>query len=267
MIARKLKADFRMRIALYQMDCRWEDAASNRAGAEKWIASQRADLFVLPEMFTTGFTMAPDRVAESGDGETAGWLCDMARHSGAAVAGSVAVRCDGGTGDYRNRFFFARPDGALLFYDKRHLFRMGGEGEHYRPGGERVVVEYRGWRILLQVCYDLRFPVWSRNRNDYDMILYVASWPASRAHAWRTLLAARAIENQCYVAGVNRVGRDPSAVYSGDSAIFDFKGEPVAAADPYREQSVVADLNLETLRTFREKFPAFLDADRFEFVR
>jgi len=256
-----------MRIALYQMDCRWEDAPSNRAEAEKWIVSQRADLFVLPEMFTTGFTMEPERVAESGDGETAGWLCDMARRSGGAVAGSVAVRGEGGEGDYRNRFFFARPDGSLRFYDKRHLFRMGGEGAHYRPGRERIVVEYGGWRILLQVCYDLRFPVWSRNRDDYDMILYAANWPASRAHAWRTLLAARAIESQCYVVGVNRTGRDASAVYGGDSVVFDFKGEPVAAADACREQSLVAELDGEALRAFREKFPAFLDADRFEFIR
>ncbi len=256
-----------MRIALYQMDCRWEDAAFNRAEAERWIASRRADLFVLPEMFTTGFTMSPDRAAEPCEGETASWLCRMARKTGSAVAGSVAVRCDGEGTDFRNRFFVARPDGDMRFYDKRHLFRMGGEGVHYRPGDERVVVEYRGWRILLQVCYDLRFPVWSRNRNDYDLILYTANWPASRARAWRTLLAARAIENQCYVAGVNRVGEDALASYSGDSVVFDFKGEPIASAEPCEVQSVAAELDREALCAFREKFPAFLDADRFEFVR
>ncbi len=178
----------------------------------------------------------------------------------AAVAGSVAVEENG---RYFNRFYFARPDGTYTQYDKRHLFSFAGEHERYTPGSERVVVCWRGWRILLQVCYDLRFPVFARNRGDYDMVLYVASWPTVRIHPWNTLLRARAIENVCFAVGVNRAGSDPFASYSGGTALVGFKGDTLAAADPDTEQAVACETDLEALRAFRAKFPALSDADEF----
>lgn len=254
-----------MQIALYQMECQWEDTGANLARAGRWIASRQADLFVLPEMFSTGFSMSPGRVAEPMDGASVAWMRETACRFDAAIGGSLAIREKDSEGRTRfvNRFVFAYPDGRIDWYDKRHLFRMGGERDSYAAGDRRVVVEFRGWRILLLVCYDLRFPVWARNRGDYDLILYTADWPASRSAAWRTLLAARAIENQCYVAGVNRVGSDPLSRYSGDSAVFDFRGEIVAGGEPGCEQLVCAGIDRNALLAFRKKFPAWLDADEF----
>lgn len=163
-----------------------------------------------------------------------------------------------------NRFLLVQPDGTILRYDKRHLFRMAGEHHHYLAGKERKVVEWRGWRILPQVCYDLRFPVWSRNQQDYDLALYVANWPAARAKHWQTLLAARAIENQAYVAGCNRVGDDDNGHhYQGNSVILDALGEIQAQAEPGQAAQLDAELSLETLQAYRERFPAFHDTDKF----
>lgn len=180
-----------------------------------------------------------------------------------AIAGSVAV-CE--NGNYYNRFYFVHPDGAVQHYDKKHLFTFGGEHKRFTAGTERVVVNFRGVRILLEVCYDLRFPVWARNLGDYDMILYVASWPTPRVDAWSALLRARAIENQCYVAGVNRMGVDPACEYSGGSAIIDPYGKTIAECPWSRESAVSADIDMEALQTFRKKFPVLDDADPFTLI-
>jgi len=217
---------------------------------------------VLPEMFTTGFTMNSTQFAEPGDGPTRAWLLDQAGALDAAVGGSVAVVDDG---RYYNRFMLALPGGPTYWYDKRHLFRMAGEHRHYESGSHALIIEWRGLRICPLVCYDLRFPVWSRRRPglDYDLLLYVANWPAARADAWRQLLRARAIENQAYVIGVNRVGADGNGVpHEGGSAAIDFLGRALAEAGD-GPAVLNVQLPLEPLRRFREKFPAHLDADLF----
>lgn len=217
----------------------------------------RVDLIVLPEMFTTGFCFDPSHaegVIDDG-AETVAWMRRMAERYDAAVTGSVAV-VDGER--YFNRMYFVRPDGGVEHYDKRHLFAMGGEADHYTAGRRRVVVEWRGVRILLQVCYDLRFPVFARSRGDYDMIVYAANWPTPRIAVWDTLLRARAIENQCYVAGVNRVGSDPWCSYCGHTALIDPYGRDTAVC-PEEETVVIGGIDMDFLRAFRKKFPV-LDA-------
>lgn len=219
-----------------------------------------SDLYVLPEMFSTGFCTEPEGLAEPADSDTLGWMRAYAREHDCAVAGSVAV-CDGGR--YYNRFYFVKPDGTVRAYDKKHLFTYGGEDRRFTAGTERVVVEFRGVRILLQVCYDLRFPVWARNRKDYDLILYVASWPASRVGAWLALLKARAIENQCYVAAVNRVGTDPACEYCGGTLMIDPYGHTLAECREGEADAVTAEADMELLAAFRRKFPVLEDADDF----
>ena len=194
------------------------------------------------------------------DGEVVTTMLRWAREYRKAVVGS-AVISEGGL--FRNRQFFVEPSGKMTWYDKHHLFRPGGEARDYEPGQRRVIVEYMGLRFLLLVCYDLRFPVWSRNRGDYDAIIYSASWADNRREVWRTLLRARAIENQCYLAGVNRVGTDPDAFYAGDSALVDFRGATLADAGE-REQTLVAEFDSDAQAAFREEFPAWMDADGFE---
>lgn len=250
-----------MKISLLQTDIQWKDPAANRRRAEELIRiAPQADLIVLPEMFTTGFCTDPAGTAEPADTQTLAWMRAMASDKGAALAGSVATE-EGGR--YYNRFYFVKPDGDYTVYNKRHLFSFAGEDERYTAGRQRVIVEHGGFRILLQVCYDLRFPVFSRNRGDYDMILYVANWPAVRISAWNALLRARAIENQCYVAGVNRAGDDPALHYNGFTALIDFLGETVAAATPDREEAVCGEADLNALEAFRAKFPALRDSDSF----
>ncbi len=252
-----------MKLLLLQTDIHWVAPDENRRRAGELIARADGplDLVVLPEMFTTGFAVEPQGAAEKEKGNTTlEWMRSVAARTDAAVAGSVAVE-DGGR--YYNRMFFVRPDGSFDTYDKRHLFSFAGEHKRYTAGAERVVVEWRGWRILLQVCYDLRFPVFARNRCDYDMALYVANWPTVRRHPWEVLLRARAIENVCYVTGVNRTGNDPFAGYSGGTAMIDFKGGTIASATDGREEAILCEADIEALRTFRERFPALADADRF----
>lgn len=250
-----------VKVYAIQTALHWQDPEANRRHFADLI--QRcgdADLIVLPEMFTTGFSMASAAIAETAPGPTITWMQQQARKLDAAVTGSVAV-ADGE--HYYNRLYWVTPDGGVDWYDKRHLFRMAGEHEHYTAGNVRRVVAWRGLRFCLQVCYDLRFPVFARNRDDYDALIYVANWPAQRAHAWRTLLPARAVENQAYVIGVNRVGEDGNGYpYSGDSAIFDYLGQPLAAAGD-DEQILQAELHAGNLHTLRERFPARLDADGF----
>lgn len=257
-----------MTVALYQQDIVWGSPAENMRRAEEAFAAafgesvlsssaegsvRHVDLMVLPEMFTTGFCADPSQAAGVVDdgAEAVAWMRRMAVRCGAAVTGSVAVAEEGG---YFNRMYFVRPDGSAEYYDKRHLFAMGGEADHYTAGCRRVVVEWCGVRILLQICYDLRFPVFARNRGDYDMIVYAANWPTPRIAVWDTLLRARAIENQCYVAGVNRVGSDPWCGYCGHTALVDPYGRVTpAAADG--ETVLVAEADMELLRSFQKKFP------------
>jgi omega-amidase len=253
-----------LRVSLVQADTVWESPAANRRALEAATAGLAGgtDLVVLPEMFPTGFSMQPERLAEEADGQSVQWMSALARRLDAAVTGSLITRVDG---RHYNRLYWATPDGALVHYDKRHLFRMGGEDRHYAPGMDGLVVAWRGFRVAPLVCYDLRFPVWSRRRSgyDYDVLLYVASWPAPRRHAWRSLLVARAIENQCYVVAVNRVGPDGTgASHAGDSVVHDFLGQPLVELGA--EAAVAsAALDRPALDAFRDRFPAQLDADRF----
>lgn len=260
-----------MNITLLQTDLHWQNPVANRAMLEERIFGlpTPTDLIVLPEMFTTGFTMDARAVAEPMNLTTFRWMRQMAAQTGAVVTGSYVVQ-EGGR--FYNRLVWMEPDGSFDTYDKRHLFRMAGEDHTYTAGTRRIVKEWKGWRICPLICYDLRFPVWSRNKViapnqlDYDLLLYVANWPAVRRQPWNTLLQARAIENLSYVAGVNRVGADGNGMlHSGDSAIIDFKGEVV-----FRETDVETThqqpLSLGELRAFRAKFPAYLDADGFRLL-
>ena len=250
-----------MKIALLQSDIEWAMPCRNRFGAEAMMASAPGcDLYVLPEMFSTGFCTSPEGVAEPEPCDSLKWMKDSAEMFSAAIAGSVAVEENG---RFFNRFYFVTPDGNSVHYDKRHLFTYGGEHLKFTAGKERKIVEYKGVRILLQVCYDLRFPVWSRNRGDYDMIIYVASWPEQRADAWRQLLRARAIENRCYVAGVNRCGKDPYNGYAGGTVLLDPDGKALAECRDGIEGYASAEIDLSALEEARRRFPVLDDADDF----
>lgn len=248
-----------MKITLLQQDIAWKNPRENLRKADVMInAEPGSDLYVLPEMFTTGFCTEPSEVAEAEGGETLQWMLRKAAEVDAAIAGSVVVS-EGGK--YYNRFYFVEPDGSVYRADKRHLFTYGGEDKCFTPGDRRVIVNFRGWRILLLVCYDLRFPTWARNRKDYDLILYVASWPAGRRSVWDILLRARAIENQCYVAGVNRVGKDPFGEYNGGTQMSDPFGNTLALCTDDKEDTVTVEPNMQRLDNFRRKFPVLNDAD------
>lgn len=225
-----------------------------------------ADLYILAETFATGF-LAKDSAEKAGEQsrQIFSWLQQQARRFDAAIAGSVASVDD--EGQLRNRLFFVRPDGSYDYYDKRHLFGFAGETDEYVAGERRVVVEWRGVRFLLQVCYDLRFPVFSRNHGDYDAIIYVANWPVRRREVWQTLLKARAIENQCYVVGVNRVGHDAVCEYIGDSVVINAYGQAVVSCTPGMTETAAAILDMDELMRFRKKFPVLQDADKFEVMR
>ena len=255
-----------MRVALVQMDIVWESPSVNREVAERlMMAAEKSDIYVLPEMWNTGVTTQPQGVAEDENGETLMWMREMAVKLDAAVCGSVAVRLPDGT--FRNRLYFVMPgqngQWSMLnvqWYDKHHLFAYGGETEHYTPGNESVTVEWRGLKFHLCTCYDLRFPLWLRNKDDYEVLICVASWPTIRMHAWKTLLAARAIENQCYVLGVNRIGKDPYCEYSGGTSVVDPFGFSTVAPD--NEACVLTKvLDLKRLKSFREKFPVLKERD------
>jgi predicted amidohydrolase len=262
-----------LRISLVQGDTRWHDPEGNREYYGRLIAPLHGitDLVMLPETFTSGFSNDAIDRAEGMDGPTVVWMREQAARLDAAITGSVQMR----TGDgVFNRMLFVTPDGSVQQYDKRHLFRYAREHERYAAGRDRLTVEWKGWRICPQVCYDLRFPVFSRNRYDversgqldYDLLLFVANWPAARAYAWKTLLRARAIENLCYVAGLNRVGTDDNGIhYAGDSAVLDFLGHPVSECTD-EEVVVTNTLLADELAAHREHFPAMLDGDRFEVI-
>ena len=252
-----------MKITLFQRDIVWGDPAENiRLSEEEILNAPKSDVYVLPEMWSTGFVSSPSE-ANIGDGKVElEWMQKIACKLDAAVAGSIAIKAEDDT--YRNRFYFVTPD-KVNYYDKRHLFTYGGEHKRYTAGDKRVIVEWRGVRFLLMVCYDLRFPIFSRNvpreEGGYDCALYVASWPTPRVEAWRTLLLARAIENQCYVCGVNRVGTDPTCQYCGGTAAINPYGKVIEACSDNTQSSVTFILDLSALQSFRKKFPVLKDRD------
>ena len=251
-------------VSFIQTELHWHDAAANRAAIDQHLARLTAptDLVVLPEMFTTGFSMEAAGQAETMAGPTVAWLRERAAALNAVVTGSVIIEENGA---YLNRLLWVRPDGRLSTYDKRHLFTLAGEQHVYTPGRARLVEEWRGWRICPLVCYDLRFPVWSRNEptQPYDLLLYVANWPAVRRTAWTTLLRARAIENVACALGVNRIGRDGQGHdYAGDSALIDARGHYLVEAGD-QAGGFTHTLRRDELEDFRAKFTALQDGDAF----
>ena len=252
-------------VTLLQNDLFWENPEANRQQFETTInrLTKPTDLLVLPEMFTTGFSMNAPALAESMEGTTVSWLSEMANRTQAAITGSLIIK---EKDQYFNRLIWAEPNGTIQFYDKRHLFRMAQENAIYSAGKTRLTVTWKGWNICPLICYDLRFPVWSRQvpEKPYDLLLYVANWPEKRALAWRTLLAARAIENLSYCIGVNRTGKDQNGVsYNGNSGVCMPQGEAFYLP-PNPEIIHTQTLSYQDLQTFRKQFPANLDADPFE---
>jgi len=252
-----------LNISLMQGDLAWQRPAENRAYFESLIRGTQTptDLIILPEMFSTGFTMDARRNAETMDGASVAWMVEMAHSTQIAICGSLIIEEEG---HFFNRLIWAAPDTAPAHYDKRHLFRMAGEHNHYSAGTRRKIFTLGNWRICPMICYDLRFPVWTRGNNELDLLLFVANWPAPRRSAWQMLLPARAIENQCYVAAVNRTGTDGNSIaYCGDSTVIDYLGHALGTAGD--TPSVLrATLDRRKLQQYREKFPAYLDADEFD---
>ncbi|KAA5531852.1 nitrilase family protein [Paenimyroides baculatum] len=253
-----------MKTALIQFDTIWEDKQANLEYVQDKILNlpNDIDLIFLPEMFTTGFTMNPEMVAEEEQGETLQIIQKLALDKQTAITGSWVVKEDN---NYYNRLFFVFPDGSYKTYNKRHLFTLAGEEKVYRSGDEKLIVSYKGWNIYLLICYDLRFPVFSRIVNEnYDLLVYVASWPDRRIDAWDALLKARAIENMSYVVAVNRCGTDPNGVeYSGHSQAIDFMGKYIVKP-LINEQIYITELEKDPLQTARQKFAFLNDADDFE---
>ena len=251
-----------MKVVLLQRDLAWGSPQDNLQHLDQALdRNAGADLYVLPEMFTTGFATLPDATVEEEPSVGLAWMKAAAARTNAAIAGSIALKTADGC---RNRFYFVKPDGDVTIYDKRHLFTYGGEQERFSAGHERVITEWRGWRFLLTVCYDLRFPIWLRNKDDYDAIICVANWPDKRRYHWDTLLRARAIENQCYVLGVNRVGTDPVCVYNGGTVLLDPYGNPVASCPDNTECECSGEFDNKLIQDYRAKFPVLDDADIFE---
>lgn len=252
-----------MKVSLLQSDIIKGDTPANLAHLDELLSTLSmgdTDLIVMPEMFHCGFTFDPKAVAESGSGTAIAWMQNKAAQLNAYLCGSVSYPHED---KWYNRLVVAAPDGSLTTYDKRHLFSMGSETEVYTAGKNRVIITIAGVRILLQICYDLRFPVFSRYQGDYDAIVYVANWPAARREVWNILLKARAIENQCYVIGVNRVGYDDTIKYSGDSVLISPRGKIETQTEEYKEQLVTANIDLESLASFRSKFRVLNDRDSY----
>jgi predicted amidohydrolase len=247
-----------------QADLVWEDAAKNRANFENKITSlkEKTDLIVLPEMFTTGFAMQPENLAETMNGNTVSWMLKMAKENSSAICGSIIILEDE---KYYNRFLFVTPSGEIHQYNKRHLFSLAGEHERYQNDNKQVIINYKDWKICPLVCYDLRFPVWSRNTSNYDVLIYVANWPKPRITAWNTLLKARSIENMTYVIGVNRVGTDANGhEYTGNSIVLDELGGEMTPLAENSEAILTTTLSKEKLVASRNKFNFLSDQDDFE---
>ena len=256
-----------LKITTIQTSLHWENVDENLLHFSKMIDGVEAsDIIVLPEMFTTGFTMSPDKLAEEHAGKGLQWMQQKAKEKNAVIVGSISVKDNG---NYYNRLYWAKPDGTYEFYDKRHLFRMGNEHQHYTAGNKKLVLEYKGWKICPLVCYDLRFPVWSRNKkeNTYDVLIYVANWPEVRSYPWKQLLIARAIENQSYVIGVNRIGEDGNGIaHSGDTSMINPRGEIISKTQPHQDKAETVALSYTYLQDFRKVFPVMLDGDDFDII-
>jgi len=254
-----------LRISMIQAPILWEDRTGNLKAYEQLIkrVKGKTDLVVLPETFTTGFSMRVSAISDTMQGETVVTLKAWAEKFGVAITGSFIVEENE---HFFNRAFFITPDGRVQTYDKRHLFRMGDEHSSFSAGKKQTIVNYKGWNICLQVCYDLRFPVWSRNvENAYDLLIYIANWPEARVKVWETLLPARALENLCYVCGVNRIGVDGNGLaHSGNSAVYNPKGGRIARAFSHKTMTRTCVLDKSELEKFRDKFPAWMDADAFK---
>jgi len=254
-----------MKISLIQTSLTWENPEANRANFTQKINSIAGgtDLIILPEMFATGFTMNPSAVAETANGESVQWMIETAAATNCAITGSLVIEENG---SFYNRLFFVLPNGQVKTYNKRHLFSFASEDKFYTAGTEKLIVEYKGWKICPLVCYDLRFPVFARNAEEYDLLIYVANWPQVRTLAWDSLLRARAIENLCYTVGVNRIGRDSNGHdYSGHSQVIDALGAYIT--EPFENEDVITiELDRDTLLETRKKFAFLNDRDSFKIV-
>lgn len=252
-------------VTTLQTNLHWEDISANLNQLASKLDNliEATDLIILPEMFTTGFSMNPTKLAETTNGPTLHWLKEQAQRTQAVITGSYIVKENN---QYFNRLVWMQPDGNYQTYDKKHLFSLSAEPQHYTAGQQQLIVNYKGWKICPLICYDLRFPVWSRNTVAYDLLIYVANWPEKRAHHWRSLLMARAIENQTYAIGVNRVGNDGNGFYhSGDTSIIDYAGQ-LLQHTAHVENSNTVVLNYQAQQTFRSKFPFLADRDAFELI-
>jgi predicted amidohydrolase len=258
-----------LKVTLVQSKLYWEDRSKNLrhfTGLLRNIKKGSTDIVILPEMFATGFSMNSEKLAESMEGESINWMQRMASEKNTVITGSLIIK-EGE--DYFNRLIWMTPEGSLRHYDKRHLFRMAKEDRHYTAGCQKLIVEYKGWRICPMICYDLRFPVWCRNTSSqrYDLLLFVANWPVKRIMAWKQLLMARAIENQCYVAGVNRIGKDGNGVtYNGHSALIDPAGKKTSQIPAGVQSVATIKLSAHELEKTRRALPFLNDADEFEFI-
>ena len=255
-----------LNITIIQTHLYWEDAESNLKHFNSKINNITipTDIIVLPEMFTTGFTMNPQQFAEEHGGKGLRWMIEKAKQKNCVLVGSISVK---DKGQFYNRLYWVNPDGSFQFYNKRHLFKMGNEDQFYTAGSEKLIIEYKGWKICPLICYDLRFPVWSKNQkeNCYDVLIYVANWPEVRAYPWKQLLIARAIENQSYVVGLNRIGNDGNGVaHSGDSAIINPRGELMSSIPTHEDKTESFDLPNNYLEDFRNLFPVLSDGDQFK---
>lgn len=250
-----------LRIALLEYDIVWENPEANFELITSLIKGKEADIFILPEMFSTGFTMNPQKNAEPIFGKSFQFLQKLSLEKNAVFCASVPTKVNG---HYFNRLYWTEPNETFVIYDKRHLFTLVGEEKHYTTGKERKVVDYKGWRIMPQICYDLRFPVWSRNDLDYDVIFYIANWPERRKHAWLSLLQARAIENMSYCIGVNRIGNDNHNIYhSGDSNVYDALGQKCENLSGEKEV-LIFELSKRKLELTRRQFKFLKDQDKFD---
>jgi omega-amidase len=256
-----------LNITLIQTEILWEQINKNLERIATIIQNmnQETDIIILPEMFTTGFSMNPQSCYDTMNGKTIKWMKELSRDCSSAICGSFIVKEND---RYYNRLVFMQEDGNSISYDKRHLFSITGEDKYFSAGQKRVVIDHKGWKIMPLICYDLRFPVWSRNRNEYDLMIYIANWPDSRSQAWRSLLVARAIENQSYSIGVNRVGNDYNKTsYSGDSMVVDPTGTIISQMFPYKESYKRVTLSYEKIIEYKKKFPFLNDADKFSILR
>lgn len=256
-----------LKLALVQTDVVWQNAFENRIRYSEKMDNikEDVDVIILPEMFSTGFSMQPQEVSETMQGETVEWMKKIASKKNAAICGSLIISEEK---QFYNRFLFVMPNGEISFYNKRHLFSLAGEEKVYSQGVERKLIEFRGWKIHPLICYDLRFPVWARNVDEYDLLLYVANWPKPRIVAWDTLLKARAIENLCYTVGVNRVGADENGYeFSGHSAVYDCLGEKLTFSIPNHESVEIIELYKDHIEKVRSQLNFLNDKDTFEIVK